>query len=334
MQSLLIQNLRHRLQKRLQKFETESVDAFLIYLKQFWLFFDNSPIYVGIMEQLVTKFNPELDEVIRGIFEQGARDMGESEERQAATGYLVLRKLSTINQQKVFEDIAFRYGSIVGSGVSPTIKKPSIRVITLVFLNPFFEYLDEQLDEQKIILSLLIRYKHRSEWFHREQLQNLIKNDSGKAEKLLALNFYSYLYDQGLDFMIEPSSNQGKIDIVATQNTKDPLLADAKIFDPDSSRGKRYIRKAFNQIYTYTQQYNEPFGYLVIFKNTDTDLCFLLSNTSSSVPVVTYNYKSIFFITIDIYENPKYVSQRDPLKMIKITEEELIQSAEDSETNT
>jgi hypothetical protein len=133
MQSLLIQNLRHRLQKRLQKFETESVDAFLIYLKQFWLFFDNSPIYVGIMEQLVTKFNPELDEVIRGIFEQGARDMGESEERQAATGYLVLRKLSTINQQKVFEDIAFRYGSIVGSGVSPTIKKPSIRVITLVF---------------------------------------------------------------------------------------------------------------------------------------------------------------------------------------------------------
>ena len=327
MQSLLIQNLRHRLQKRLQRFETESIDAFLIYLKQFWLFFDNNPIYVGIMDQLVTKFNPELDEIIKKIFEQRTRNMGESEEFQAAIGYLVLRELSTINQEKTVKTIARDYAQIFGSLGSPT------KVIRLVFLDPFYDYLDEQLDEKKIILSLLIRYKHRSEWFHREELQNLIKNNSRKAEKLLALNFYSYLYDQGLDFMIEPSSKQGIIDIIAAQNTKDPLLADAKIFD-DDSRDKRYIRKSFNQIYTYTQQYNEPFGYLVIFKNTDTDLCFLLSNTSSSVPVVTYNYKSIFFITIDIYENPKSVSQRDPLKMIEITEEELIQSAEDSETNT
>ncbi|HEY9826240.1 MAG TPA: hypothetical protein V6D19_12385 [Stenomitos sp.] len=205
--------------------------------------------------------------------------------------------------------------------------------VRFVFLYPFYEYVDEQLDNQKIILNLLLRYKYRSEWFYRKELLELVTYNPRKAEKQLALNFYSYLHDQGFDFTIEPSSISGEIDIIGAQGSADPLLADAKIFDANN-RGKTYICKAFNQIYTYTQQYNEPFGYLVVFKIVDKDLCFSLSNTASSVPVVNYNHKSIFFVTIDICENPKPVSQRNPLNAVIISEKELIQPMEDKDVKS
>jgi hypothetical protein len=152
----------------------------------------------------------------------------------------------------------------------------------------------------------------------------MIQEDSRRAEKLLALDLYEYLHDQGINFMIEPSSLQGEIDLIAAQGSNDPLLADTKIFDA-TSRGKPYIRKGFNQIYTYTQQYNEPFGYLIIFKTVETDLRFVLSVTGN-VPMVMHNHKTLFLITIDIFPNPKPVSQRNPIEAVEITEEELVKT--------
>jgi len=95
-----------------------------------------------------------------------------------------------------------------------------------------------------------------------------------------------------------------------------------RFFDGDS-RGKHYIRKGFAQLYTYTQQYNEPFGYLVIYKTTDRDLCFSL-RLSTHIAMVVHNHKTIFLITIDIHTYDKPVSQRGPLQAVEITEEELI----------
>jgi len=113
------------------------------------------------------------------------------------------------------------------------------------------------------------------------------------------------------------------IDLIAAQHTDDPVLLDAKVFDGDS-RGKSYIRKGFNQIYTYTQQHNEPFGYLVIYKICEKDLRFSLKE-SGNIPLVVHNHKTIFLITIDIYPHPKPVSQRPPIQATEITEEELIE---------
>ncbi len=267
MQAQILQNLRHKLQKRVQRLNIADVNTFILYLQHFWIFFDKHTIYVGIISLLVSKY-PSIESVTIDIL-NGEVLFGESEEEAAVIGYSILRKISVLAYAHHIYQIAQIYAQ--SSSKNQTITE----IIRSVFLEPFFEYIDEQLDDQKIILNLLIRYKHRSEWFHRNHLLNLSKNDSRKAEKMLALDFYSYLYDQGFDFTIEPSSLSGEIDIAAAQGTDDPLLADAKIFDA-SDRGKRYIRKAFNQIYTYTQQYNEPFGYLLIFKITEKKLMFFI----------------------------------------------------------
>ena len=78
-----------------------------------------------------------------------------------------------------------------------------------VFLEPFYEYVDEHLDDQQAILYFLHRYKHRCEWFHAEQLRQAVRHDTHKGEKTLALDLYEFLHDQGIDFHIEPHSTSG-----------------------------------------------------------------------------------------------------------------------------
>lgn len=316
----IIQNLRYKLQKRVRRLNSVRKDMFVHALRQFLTFFDSNPTYIGIAESLSAQF-PNVSHEINRIL-NGDQIVGRIEEESAAIGYGVLRNIVTQSDVFYFSRLARPYGL--------TSHDESLEFIRDIFLEPFYEYVDEQLDDQGATLSLLLRYKHRSEWFHREYLMKLTSDEPRKAEKLLALDLYSYLHDQGINFNIEPSSLTGEVDLIGAQGSDDPLLADTKIFDGDG-RGKTYIRKAFNQIYTYTQQHNEPFGYLIIFKITDKDLRFSLSTLSRNIPVVTHNHKTIFLITVDIYSHPKPVSQREPLKVIEIIEEELIKSAENSD---
>jgi len=309
MDPLFVQNLRYKLQKRVSRLNSVEPEIFPVTLAQFWRFFDRQPTFIGILEELLAQF-PDIEEKVDQIF-KGKALHAETEEEAAAIGHGVLRRLVEGGNVLTLGLTYNRTGKL----------HDSVETIREVFLMPFYEYVDEQLDDQRAMLALLMRYKHRSEWFHRDRLWDLSQTER-RGERLLALDLYSYLYDQGIDFTIEPSSITGEIDLIAAQNTPDPLLLDAKIFDGDT-RGKSYIRKGFAQLYTYTQQYNEPFGYLVIYKTTDRDLRFSL-RLSSHIPMVVHNHKTIFLITIDIHLYDKPVSRRGPIQAVEITEEELI----------
>ena len=311
----IIQNLRYRLEKRVRRLNSVEWRRFIPELRRFWRFFDGNPTYCGITDLLANSV-PEYSKDVQRIV-SGERLEAETEEATAALGYGTLRRIAEFDGVRPISKLAGNIGS-----ASSTFE--AVETVRKVFLEPFYEYVDEHLDDQGAMLALLLRYKHRCEWFHRSRLGEMVQKESEKGEKLLARDLYSYLYDQGIDFIIEPSSITGAIDLIAAQGSDEPLLADTKIFD-GNRRGRAYILKAFNQIYTYTQQHNEPFGYLVIFRATDRDLRFSLSTVSRSVPFVLYNHKTIFLLTIDIYAHPKPVSQRGPLKAVEITEEKLIE---------
>lgn len=315
-----VQNLRYKLQKRVRRLNSVEWQMFTPALRQFWRFFDGNPVYSAIAELLIAGF-PELSSDVNRII-AGENLVGATEEEAAAIGYALLRQVSESDEFRSVYRFAGNFGPASNAS-------EAVETIREVFLEPLYEYVDEQLDDQRAMLALLLRYKHRSEWFYRDLLGAIVQREPQRGEQLLLIDLYSYLYDQGIDFIIEPSSITGEIDLIAAQGSEDALLADAKIFDGDK-RGKAYIRKAFNQIYTYTQQYNEPFGYLVIFKTTDRDLYFSLSTVSRSTPVVVYNHKTVFLLTIDIHPHAKPVSQRDPLKAVEITEEDLIETIEDT----
>jgi len=320
MNTQYIQNLRYKLQKRIRRLNSIEYQVFHFSLKQFWGFLKNYPIFIDILEDLEHRcpsMEPEAERIVR---DKQARIV-DNELKNAAISYFVLKKCVESDSQMIECDIGKLYG--YESKYSDLLEH-----FRSLFLEPLYEYLDEQLDDQRAILALLKRYKHKCEWFQREHLFNLWKSDTARGEKHLALHLYEYLYDQGLDFVIEPFSVSGEVDLITAQKSDDPLIADTKIFNPEKGKGTNYIAKGFNQIYLYTRDYNEPFGYLIIYNISGKDLKFSLVNQEQSIPFIVHNNKTVFIVTIDIFPYEISASKRGPLRTMEITEEDLVQIIE------
>lgn len=310
-----VQNLRYKLQKRVRRLNSSDWQAFHYVLKQFWGFLKDQPIFAAIMQELDSEVNLVSEEVEK-IFNDSKDIAFKTEKENTLASYLVLKKCVESDNERIETDVAFTY-----SYESQT--NAALEFFKDLFVEPFYEYLDENLDDSGYMLSLLLKYKHKCEWFGKEELYNLWSENTQKGEKLLALNFYEYLYDNGIEFYIEPSSASGEADLVSAQSTNDRLIADAKIFNPEKSKGKTYIIDGFRQIYDYTLDYNQPSGYLVIFKTSEEELKFTFANYSQQTPLVQHNSKTIFFIVIDLFQHSKPASKRGKLKSVEITEDEL-----------
>jgi hypothetical protein len=115
--------------------------------------------------------------------------------------------------------------------------------------------------------------------------------------------------------------------LIADQKGGDRLVADAKVFHDDTP--KEYIAKGFNQVYRYLLDYNEPAGYLIIYKTSDKDLSFAVSSNSPFMPFVIHNHKTIFFIVVDISPRATSASKAGRAKAVVISEEELISVIDD-----
>ena len=314
MNSEYLQNLKQKLLRRVERLALiEEHRIFHYSLKQFWSFLNNNPIFADIFSDLASRF-PSMNNEAKKIVTKNESKIVRDEIYVAPLAYFVIKLCveSTDNQ------IESKTGVIYAENADP------LKYFKLLFLRPLCEYLEEQLDEQKIMLAFLRRYKQKCEQFQRDILFKIWHADTPVGEKKLALHLYEYLYDQGLDIVIEPSSVSGRVDLIAAQKSDYPLIADAKIFNPKKGKGKQYLAEGFNQIYIYTQDYNEPFGYLIIFNTAGNDLRFSLNNPAKTAPFIVHNNKTIFIITIDIYPHKTSASKRGKLKSFEITENDLI----------
>lgn len=160
-------------------------------------------------------------------------------------------------------------------------------------------------------------------------LYELWHSDTMNGERNLARHLFEYLHDQGLDFSIEPSCIGGEPDLVAAQNSDEPIIVEAKVLKDKTS--KLEIVQWFTQIYNYTLKFNEPMGYLVIYKVCTKHLNLALTNVEQSIPYAIYNNKTIFFVTIDITDYPVQISESAKPKGITITNKDLFGEIESNQ---
>ena len=327
MESKLLQTLRYRLQSRMRRLNSTDWMLYHWQLCQYWGFLKSHEIFTGILNQLEQKsidyletneeFKIDITSLIDGTMKIGTIMTFNTEKEQVLASYLVVKscvehEVQNLQAQKEI-NIGKRYTS--ENGYSDIVN-----IFTEIFVYPLYEYIDEQLDSENILLYLLIRYKHVCEWFKKEKLYNLWKSETQKGEKTLAFDLYEFLYSQGLEFHIEPSSPTGEIDLISEQVGDERLLIDAKVFKGDRS----YIIKGVNQVYTYTLTYNQPFGCLVIFDVSDNQLCFTSSRGNDpNIATFAINNKLLFIITIDIVSRPS-ASKRGKLNTIIISENDLM----------
>ena len=313
-----IQALRYKLQRRVRRLNSTDYQLFHFSLKQFWGFLQKSIVIVGIIEDLKARF-PAQDKKVEPMFSGNRGDGGllwSDEDEHAAASIFIIEKCVKSDNQMVEVNIGHKYSH--KSNYNEILESFKDN-----FLETAYDYIDEKLDDQRLLLGLLRKYKQKCEWFQRDYLYDRCIQHTEIGEKILANHLYEFLHDQGIQFSIEPQSVSGEADLVSIQSGEEAIVADAKIFWPEKSKNISYLCKGFNQVYLYTADYNEPFGYLVVFNMSGKDLRFSLENYSLNFPFIVHNAKTIYFITIDLFPYETSASKRGKAESYIISEADL-----------
>jgi hypothetical protein len=197
-------------------------------------------------------------------------------------------------------------------------------------IHDLYEYLDEALDSINAVNGLLLKYKQNAEWFERENLQLIIQNGySGKkGERALAIHLQQYVFNQGVDFVIEASSPSGEADLLLRDSSGGYAIVDAKLIDGTSpSEVKRTIAEGFNQVARYCNDYNQPEGFLTVFVNVDVNIR-LDTEYDSGFKYFKVGGCIIYYLEINISERPS-ASKAKKSKEIDISAKELIEKIEE-----
>ncbi len=320
MNTSVLQALRYKLQKRLKRINTADFQIYHSIVVQTFQFLRENPVVRGILDDLehrVPSAEADSERLLNAEL-----ITGETELEHIALGYALLKRTVTSTG-----DVELHLGCRFGN---TSEYRRGAESFTEHFIEPLFDYIDEQIDDRRTILGLLLKYKHHVEWFRRDELRVKFEADTQRGEKNLARDFYAYLHDQGLDFSIEPSSISGEADLISAQTGDDRLVADVKIFDPANGKNVSYLYKGFAQVYRYTQDYNDPFGYLVVFKTCREDLAVNAAGQEAAIPFFTHNNKTIFVLVIDIFGYPEPASKRGHLKTYELLETHLVQTMVDA----
>lgn len=306
-----IQTLKDKLKSKIDRLNsTDNLNIFRSYLRQFNEFLNDHSIFQGIIKELISK-EPEANNLAERIVTNREPISIDKENLNVATCYFVLKRCCESPDASLPVNIGRHYS---GEGLSNNI---ALKQFNSLFLNYLYDYLDGKLDEQRLVLTFLLRYKQRSEWFNREKLNQICKRRPSIKEKLLKEDIYMYLHDQGIEFTLEETlPGAGIIDFIAKLPDGTPLLAEAKVFNLD----KEDLKRGVNQLKWYMDRYNGFFGTLVVFKVCERDIDFKFKNLSPFTHMV-YNNKIIFPLKIDIYRYKKPASTRRILKPMEITEE-------------
>jgi hypothetical protein len=320
MDSNYLQQQRFLLQKRVKRLNSCNSELFHSLFLQFWGYLNSHALYAGVLAKLAVEAPPYKEEVIGTT--RGEMQVWDTEQEAIHFNFRVLEYCATRPLLESNQPHMAIGRSISRSGKSSEM----LESFRDVYLEPFYEFLDEALDGQAAVLSLLLKYKRHVEWFEREEVRALVSKD---GERTVAKHMYAYLFDQGLEFHIEPQSISGEADLVAPE-----LVLDAKLFDGDSSRhGKRYLLSGVNQLLTYARDFLQQVGYLVVYRTCPEDLQFSFARSDMLVPHIVIDGRIIYFLVVDVCEYGASASKRGPLRAHVIDEEEIRTVIKELETS-
>lgn len=299
-----IQGLRYKLQVRVRKVHSARQQLYWATLSHLWKFLQGHPYLSAMLQQLRARA-PQAETWAAEIA-GGKSVVGSDDVEQAAIASWIIQR--AVDQKLAEHGIAhlatpFLHGREIADFLESFYD---------LFVESLYDYLDEQLDDRGAVLAALIRYKRRTEWFHRDRLYQVWSDDNRRGEKTLALDLYEYLYAQGIDFYIEASSVSGEADLISAQTGSERLLADVKVFSPAKSKGISYLQQGLRQVHTYCADYNEPMGFLIVFKVTENGLRVIGEGGFQPAPAFSYNHKTVFVVVVDLYPHPTTASKRGP----------------------
>ena len=311
-----------------KKMLAEHYDRFLrtnytykrLQLQFLWKFLHGSELFSPLCGVIKQKALPRFDQNRYWIvWDQKANPLPDSPEERIQLSYAIIEDIVINNHDST---IMYRIGKQY-LGKQPGTETDYFNLFNDLFLEPFILFLNHHAIKNILILELLKKYKHKTEWFTGEKLFEMVQNNSRKAEQLLTSDLYSYLFDKGLNFHIEPKAPSGRLDFVGSQqNSPNKILIEGKLFDADG-RSKSYLVQGFHQLLTYTKTFNEDKSYLVIYNISPKHLTINIQGDSSGFSCFLADNRRVYLIVIDIFIHQEPASTRPKADIVEINEADL-----------
>lgn len=283
MDPLLIDRSRRLLAGRVQWAKTCPLNLFRSACVRLMAWIEAHPVLNGIVQNLTPTAIEIRDEHLLPIIEAAKTRRGypdpaapivvaNNDVYHAALCYVVVEAVarsefddSTV--EKLFLDWL---GWLLTGEVELVDPEKPIACIRDVAISGLHQFLDERLDARNAMMAVLLKYKHRSEWFRRRRLREVAANGleaRAPGERSLAVDLQEYIFDQGVEFSIEPTSASGEADLILREVDGRHVVIDAK-FIPDGaspSAVKKKLASGFHQVARYCDDFQEPAGFLVVY---------------------------------------------------------------------
>jgi hypothetical protein len=296
-----------QLQQRRNRLYKANSETYQSQLKYFLAFIDRNPYLRSLIQELQA-LHPEIDLELWKQEHASRRSLGFPDE-EAALAKLSYGLVRECAEQRTSRQYAF----MVSHEHSLTAAHCDL---TERLVYPLVNYLHDRVDEGSNLLSVVEKYKRRTEWFHRDELLLLVREDPRRSERILDTNLREYLFDQGIDYPFStPSSPSGEADIVADVGDERPLVLEIKLFDPERGYDRGYIRQGFRQIYNYASDYGQSVDYLVVFNCSPKTLVFRTkAERAGWPPRIEVDYRTFFLVVVDLMVHETSASKRGPLQ--------------------
>lgn len=342
MNDSLLQKTRYTLRSRFRIPQSGPNEIFASSCRQVLDWLANHAILAPIVASLQREYPPVFESVqkivqdtadVVSAYSPGKHQPTTVTER-AALCYAVMEGCSTVMHSPwTAGQFQLRCLAEFITGNADNDVEASIEVLRDVAVDGLFEYLDEHLDDRNAAFGLIIKYKQIVEWFRRTELRDLCHSgrENRTGERALAADLQHFLMHQGVEFMVEPVSGGGEIDLVLRDPNGRYLLLDAKYIRTDASRSDvaRTLRGGFHQVMKYCEDYNEPYGFLVTFTESPSRIA-LSADESDGMPYLSIGARTIFHTVIGISDEPS-ASRLGTAQEFQISADEMKQTEYHSE---
>lgn len=257
-------DLQVKLQQRYRRLYKSDYSSFSHEVSYFRAFIEQSPALRAIVERL-THENPELDaeQWVSANFTMRQYSWPDTEAGRAKVVWHLINRLAD------GEDPL----AIARSFSFETNMSATLRELTEKAIEPFVEYLQEQIGSASEILYMLERFTRRLEAFDQKELHDKYISDTAHGEALYDRYLRRFLFDQGVDYPFsQPKSASGEADVVSGLDSDDPLVCEVKLYAPEKNYDVAYVSKGFQQAVSYAHDYGKNVAYLVTFNLSDQGL--------------------------------------------------------------
>jgi hypothetical protein len=307
------------LNRRMQRIEAASSSNLPPLLTRFRAFLQSDSILGSIVDEALGRHSAEFDGKMAEILRDFPSFRRASMNLSDAQYFVLVWGLVDVLERSGYTELRQHARTLFEEQDEEQVPKFKQHVVGVIY-----DYIVDRLDERAFVYGQLLRFKTRCECFVREDLNGLVRSGGRQVEKKLQGELYLFLFDQGVEFVIQPYLARGEIDLIADQQGPDPKHIEVKIFDNDR-RNKDYIRAGFRQLLTYAKQYGTSIGYLAVFSLCKEGVSFNVDgHIGRDIPFVDHDGIRIIFVVIDLFLHTEPVSQRGPLRTITISKADLI----------